>query len=416
MPTIILPYPHTGQQIVLGQMKRFNWLAAGRRWRKTTLGLIVAVNEAIKGKVILWGAPTFDQVRIAWKELKTATQGHARFTQQTMTAELPNSGLIIFRSLDDPDNARGHTADGVVIDEAGDVKEDAWYNVLRPTLIDTNGWLLAMGTPKGRNWFWREHFAARDRDNSMYWQIPTVGCEITQDGLIRKPHPLENPAIPFEEIVTIYNTVPQRIFEAEILSTFLEGEGQVFRNLTACMNAPQTTPEAHRGHRLVAGLDWAKQSDFTATSIVCADCKVEVAKDRFNQIDYHFQRDRLKALYGKWGVGHIEGEQNSIGEPNIEELVREGLPIYPFLTTATSKPPLIESLALCFEKEECQWQDDPIWAGELEAYEVKISATTGRPSYSAPEGMNDDTVIGRALAWRGVVIGSGAFQILTMGE
>ena len=71
-----------------------------------------------------------------------------------------------------------------------------------------------------------------------------------------------------------------------------------------------------------------------------------------------------------------------------------------FTLTATSKPPLIESLALCFEKVECQFQSDPVWTGELEAYEIKLSPQTGRSTYSAPSGLNDDTVIARALAWR----------------
>ena len=71
-----------------------------------------------------------------------------------------------------------------------------------------------------------------------------------------------------------------------------------------------------------------------------------------------------------------------------------------FVFTATSKPPLIESLALALERTECQWLDVPVATGELEAYERRVSATTGRSSYSAPEGLHDDTVMARALAWR----------------
>lgn len=74
------------------------------------------------------------------------------------------------------------------------------------------------------------------------------------------------------------------------------------------------------------------------------------------------------------------------------------MPVRPFQTTATSKPPLIESLALAFEREELQWLADPVWTGELEAYERKVSPVTGRSQYSAPEGMHDDTVMARALA------------------
>ena len=89
-----------------------------------------------------------------------------------------------------------------------------------------------------------------------------------------------------------------------------------------------------------------------------------------------------------------------MGEPIFEQLAREGLNVVAFQTTPGSKPPLIENLALAFEREEWQFQNDPIWTAELEAYERKVSATTGRSSYSAPEGGHDDTVMARALMLR----------------
>ena len=69
----------------------------------------------------------------------------------------------------------------------------------------------------------------------------------------------------------------------------------------------------------------------------------------------------------------------------------------PFTTTASSKPPLIESLALALEREEVLWLDNPVATMELEAYEMKPTRS-GRMTYSAPEGLHDDTVIARALA------------------
>ena len=69
-----------------------------------------------------------------------------------------------------------------------------------------------------------------------------------------------------------------------------------------------------------------------------------------------------------------------------------------FTTTSKNKGQLIRNLQLAFEREEIQWQADPVWTAELEAYEQKISPTTGRATFSAPEGMHDDTVIARALA------------------
>ena len=107
---------------------------------------------------------------------------------------------------------------------------------------------------------------------------------------------------------------------------------------------------------------------------------------------------RLKALTERWGVSYISAESNAMGEPIIEQLVADGLPVYGFQTTATTKPPMIESLALALEREEVKWMDDPVATMELEAYERKVCATTGRSQYSAPAGLHDDTVMARALA------------------
>jgi hypothetical protein len=364
--------------------------------------MAIAVEGAVSGQQIIWGAPTHDQVRIGWNETRQATGGIFNFTVQRGMAEYPNSGgAIIYRSLDDPDNARGHTADGVVIDEIGDVKQAAWYEVMRPMLIDTGGWMWGMGTPRGRNWFWREHRAAMDRDDSECWQVPTKGCEIVKGRLVRKPHPMENPDIPFSEIEQLFTTTPIDIFRQEILAEFIEGEGQVFRNIMACMGAAlEPDIKDHEDHHIVAGVDWAKQQDFTAVSVGCVTCKVELARDRFNQIDYTFQRERLKVLTDKWQVQTITAETNAMGDPIFEELQRMGMPVVAFQTTGTSKPPLIENLALALEREEWQFQDDAVWTAELEAYERKVSPTTGRSQYSAPEGLNDDTVIARALMVR----------------
>ena len=191
--------PHLGQQTVLRSPARFKWLAAGRRWRKTTLALHPAIEAVLQGQHILWGAPTFDQCRIGWGELYQAAGNVAEFRLGRMQVDFPGGGRVTFRSLDNPDNARGYTADGLIIDEAPKVKGAAWYEVLRPVISDTGGWSLMMGTPSGRNWFWREWQAARDDAASAAWSVPTIGCVIQDGKLIRRKHPLENTDFPFIE-------------------------------------------------------------------------------------------------------------------------------------------------------------------------------------------------------------------------
>jgi len=294
---------------------------------------------------------------------------------------LPTGGEVTVRSADDPDSLRGEGLDFVVMDECAFMQENAWIEALRPALSDRQGRAMFISTPKGRNWFWRIWQRGLDDGDFHSWQLPTS----------------DNPYIAPEEIEAARESLPELTFEQEYLAVFLEHEGAVFRNISACLGAPIVTPDDHSSHRIIVGVDWGKQADFTAISVGCADCHVELAIDRFNQIDYAFQRKRLQALAEKWSATQIQAESNAMGEPVIEELVRSGLPVRGFATTAQSKPPLIENLALVFEREEWQFINDSVWTAELEAYERKVSPVTGRSQYSAPEGMHDDTVIARAL-------------------
>lgn len=358
----------------------------------------IAVEEALQGKRILWGAPTYDQVRIGWDETRHGVGDFATFTQQRMTAEFSTGGRIIYRSLDDPDNARGHSGDGIVVDEVGDVKEAAWYEVLRPMLLDTGGWAWFIGTPRGHNWFWREFVKAIDRDDSARWQVPTLGCEIEDGRLIRKLHPLENPEIRFRELLDAYETTPERIFRQEYLAEFIEDTGGVFRKIRDAV----VTEAIHREHQdYVVGVDWGKYNDFTVLTVINASIGQVVEIDRFNQIDYQLQLGRLEALCQRYRPRAVIVERNAMGEPLVEQLHRDGLPVEPFTTTNASKAQIIDGLALAFEQGTIGIIDDPVLIAELEAYEMD-RLPSGMFRYGAPAGMHDDCVMSLALAWSGV--------------
>jgi len=296
--------------------------------------------------------------------------------------------------LDNPDNARGYTADGVVIDEASLVVPEAWYEVLRPVISDTGGWALFIGTPKGRNWFYQEHVAALDTNNSMAWQIPTLGVEIRDGRLIRKPHPLENPDFKFAEAEAMFRSMPERTFRQEFMAEFIEDAGAVFRRVTEATTArPQEV-----GRNTFMGVDWGKHEDFTVLTVL-DDKGSMIAMDRFNQIDYAVQAGRLAAMAQRYGARTILAELNAMGEPIVEQLQRQGLPVVGFQTTNASKTAIIESLALAFEKGTIRILPDQVLVNELQAYEM-TRLPSGATRYSAPDGLHDDCVISLALAHR----------------
>ncbi len=320
------PAPHTGQQAVLSSPARFKWVAAGRRWRKTTMFVSLAAQAALKGKLILWGAPTYDQCRIAWGELYKAVGDAAQFRENRMQVDFPTGGVILFRSLDDPDNARGHTADGLVVDEAAQIWGEAWYAVLRPIISDTGGWALVGGTPRGRNWFWREWHKAHigEAKDAAAWQAPTLGVAIENGQLVRRPHPLENSQFAFEEAVKIYESLPERVFQQEFLSEFVEDAGGVFRGVSLLATAaPQD--RFIPGHQYVLGVDLGRRVDFTAITVL--DISVRPAEcvyvDRFKEIAWSLQVERIKALVDRFKAQTVVVDQTGVGDPVVERLQRE---------------------------------------------------------------------------------------------
>jgi len=331
-----------------------------------------------------WVAPQYGIALIGWRMMRRlATQVPGvvvRESERMIT--LPTGGTVQIKSADNPDSLRGEGLDFVVLDECAFLKEETWSEVLRPTLADRKGGALFISTPKGKNWFFNIY-------NQAHYDPSWAAFHYTS---------YDNPFIPPSELDTLKGQISERAYKQEILAEFLEDGGSVFRNVAACLTAPlDATPEQHKGHTIVCGADWAREADYTSFSVGCSTCRCEVARDRFNQVDYHVQVGRLQALAERWKPEAILTELNSIGTPVFEMLQRMGLPVIGFTTTSQTKPPLIENMALAFERGEWAWQADPVWTAELEAYERTVSPTTGRSSYSAPAGAHDDTVIARAL-------------------
>lgn len=161
------------------------------------------------------------------------------------------------------------------------------------------------------------------------------------------------------------------------------------------------------GHYIAGGLDWALTNDFTVLTLACRDCNRVVYWDRFNNIDFTYQRQRVIESCKRYNVRGLMPEWNSIGEPNIELLIAAGVPILRgpdgrmgFNTTATSKPALIQKLAAALEHDGFLVPKD--YADELRSYEVETMAS-GHPKFAAPEGMHDDRVMSLALCWWAVV-------------
>jgi len=331
--------------------------------------MCIGVEAAAEHQTIFWGAPTYDQVRIGWDETRKACGDTVDFNTSRMTATFPGGGRIVYRSLDDPDSARGHTADGIIVDEVGDVKAWAWQEVLRPMLLDTGGWLWAGGTPKGLNWFYEEWQKAEGgvTPDAAAWRAPTLGVRVTDAGLVREPHPLENPDISFSEIKALFQTMPLMTFRQEILAEFVDSGDAVFASadVEAMAAGWRGLREPSRGTRYLSAWDIGRRRD--ATWGMTIDWSTEpyeiVASERVLGVPYpeiqHMIERRHKAYGGRTIV-----ESNGPGDPVIENL---NVRAEPFVTTARSKVQAIEALQVLIERHLLR-ADIPQLTHELRAY------------------------------------------------
>jgi hypothetical protein len=310
-----------------------------------------------------------------------------RRSSQDHRLELVTGGVLEFWSLDNPDVARGRKYRRVIVDEAAMIPAltDAWNYVLRPTLTDFGGDAYFLSTPKGRNGFWQMWQWGVDPEMPDWacWQMSSY----------------VNTKIAASELDAMRLSVPERVYQQEILAQFIEDAGGVFRRVAESATAIEQRPDPKRQY--VMGVDFGKFQDFTVLTVMDVTSRSMVYMDRFNQIDYTVQSQRLQALYERYKPGTIIAERNSMGEPLIEQLQRSGLPVKPFTTTNATKAEIIDALALAFERGEIRLLNNPVLIGELQAYEME-RLPSGTFRYSAPEGMHDDCVMSLALAWCGI--------------
>ncbi|MCC6197733.1 MAG: hypothetical protein IT518_25060 [Burkholderiales bacterium] len=395
---------HEGQQRILARAQRWNAVACGRRFGKTTLGLALAAAGAphapgglLAGYDVGWFAPTYKLLDDAFRAARVFLRAYERrVDSQQKRLELVTGSALDFWTLEDTDAGRGRRYGLVIVDEAAMARnlQAIWEQAIRPTLADYQGGAWFFSTPKGRNYF-----------HALYARHGII------PGWCAHHAPTSaNPYIPATEIEEARRTLPERVFLQEYEAAFLDDGGGVFRHVLAAVDEdllgdPSLAVDATDGRGFVIGVDWGRHNDFTVFTVVDARRRAVVAVDRFTDIEYGIQLGRLKALHSRFRLAPILAESNAMGEPLIEQLRRDGLPVRAFQTTAVSKAAAVEALALAFERREIRIPKIPALVDELLAFDQE-RLPSGAIRYRAPEGQHDDCVMSLAIAWHGLTWGA----------
>lgn len=298
---------------------------------------------------------------------------HYRYDKKIL--KLPNGKYIDFISAEIPENAEGFEYDRVVINEAGIVLKNAslWYNTILPMTKGNKNKTRFIGTPKGKNTF-----------HTLYHQYEHYNFTA-----------YESPYWDKQELEEIKRVMPSQPFEQEMLAQFLDDAGTVFRNIKNCIAGEYLT-KGTAGHIYVMAVDLARYQDFTVITIADLNTKQVVYKERFNNLDWNFQKQRIADAWSKFFKPRVIIDATGVGDAIYSDLKRAGMNIEPFQFTSQSKREIILNLATALENEDIHFPEDAETIQELEVMEYDVSKS-GNVSYNAPDGFHDDIVISLAL-------------------
>lgn len=378
---IELPTPHINQQQILNADKRFVVVMCGRRFGKSELSQILIIKEALKGGQVAYITPTYKLAQVFFERLTKVLPFKNNI--QKLKIYCPNEGSIEFFTGERLDNLRGRKFHLVIIDEAAFISdlEDGWNNSIRPTLTDFEGRAVFLSTPRGKNFFYSLFMKQGEND----WQSFKFST-------------YDNPHINPREIDEARIQLPEVVFNQEYLADPAENSANPFGNafIKRCIKPISAQPI------VCYGIDLAKSVDFTV--IVGLDNAGNVSYfDRF-QLDWHNTKETIKRL----PPAPIIVDSTGVGDPILEDLLREGVNIEGLKFTSQSKQQLMEGLASAIQQGRIGFPEGVI-VDELDVFEYQFTANGVR--YSAPSGFHDDCVMALALAWQNhnVKRGSGRY-------
>ena len=228
------------QKTVAQDQTRFRTIVAGRRFGKTTLAIREICYHARMPNQICWAVlPSYRQAKyVWWDQLKTRLNNLnwvKKINEAELSIVLKNNSKICLKGADGAgfENLRGAKLNFLVLDEAANIPPQAWSEVLRPSLADTKGKALFIGTPKGvGNFLYDLYQEGLDTTNDS-WSSHTFTT-------------IQGTFVDQKEIEEAKRDLDKKTFEQEFEATFVTYSGLVYYGFKRSENVKElrfTTPQ-----------------------------------------------------------------------------------------------------------------------------------------------------------------------------
>jgi len=249
LPIVAKPRPHTGQVPILADPARFKILRCGRRFGKSATGIIQTLEEFTRerdwglrwGPRVGWFTPLDRYTTPVFEELRERLGPMVQTCNaNTKTLGFGRGGVIECWTMhNNPEAGRSRKYDLAVVDEAGLIPGlRKWYDTcLRPTLMDTRGRLLMLGTPHAIGPDFNDFFdeAEQGKEGWRAFQTSTF----------------DNPHIPADEkaaIMAARESMPEWLWKQEYLGIPADTSADIFgREMIRSYIAETARPPTWRG-------------------------------------------------------------------------------------------------------------------------------------------------------------------------
>jgi hypothetical protein len=275
---------------ILNDKTRYKILSCGRRFGKSFFSVLFLLNKPLQPNERRWIVfPTYRQAKmVSWNLLKGIfASKQATINETELSITLDNGAKIELKGADKPDSLRGVSTTMVVMDEYAFMKENVWGEIIQPTLAESRGEALFVGTPSGLNHFY-DLFVKGQSDNGDYksWQFTT----------------LEGGFISEEEIENAKKNLDKRTFQQEYEASFLTAANRCAYNFSRDIHCRVM----EKSPRMFWGIDFGVASYMTAI-LMCENTAGEV---------YVFDEIGLQ-------------NSNTFELAKLMQLKGRGLPVYP---------------------------------------------------------------------------------------
>lgn len=399
-----LVVPHAKQVPIIGSDARFRVVRAGRRFGKTKISAHEIVKAAITepGSMNWWVSNRWKNTRRGYRNVvkqippELLAKPAPMDTSPELILRFKNQSSIEFYSGESPDSMAGEGVDFVVVDEAALIRDAAWHQLIRPTLMDSGGRALIISTPRGRNWFYDIWHRGDDpgEDNYDAWHFTSY----------------DNPYLQQDDIAEAKRTLPHLIYMQEIEAEFIDNAASIFTLGDGAVVPDLVDP---RG-QVVVGIDLADKNDFTVITGARAEDRRPCLHHRFNEIGWASQRQYIMAaLRSVQENPAVEAvivlmDVGGPGDVVFEDLQMAGFDIIPINFT-NWKEKAVKLLASDLGQGQAHILEEQL--PEFQHYEYEITPA-GRYKFEASQG-HDDEVSAKLLEHWGIVHhGAPSFTIL----